>query len=488
MEQSLTAQRQASQPPAKKRRVVKKTPPVKKMPPVKKAAAAARKAPKERGPVVKKENKGKKRGLVDVLRDENNFLDVIERRTEVHDMEFDDSKLTNTPPANNKPAKDEDVPTKDEDVPAEDDTMSAEDNTMPAEDDTIPDNDDTMTDNDNTLPANDLPANNDDTPPANNDTQPAKLSVAKLKELERVEKKNTRAAAVAKKKKEKEARETAAAQKKKEKEQKKAETAQKKEAAAEAKKAAAAQPKETAKDKSSRTIGEEVALINKLFVATADSIELNMDSPKVRMALGLSQESGVSSRLSENGVGHVLQYVQRRAQDERDRREDESESEESRGEVKYVQRRLADMKQAEEEVEDTSADEESKDSNDSSFVGESFDFAEDNKTSAELTESLTEDVAFAQTQRCVHCGYRPCTFIRHEAELRETYSDLMAELSDLSDDRKHALFRLNAYSTANAWLGGAHGKGNRQRLPECMENGIRRIAPSETGYTNFRAA
>jgi DNA repair exonuclease SbcCD ATPase subunit len=360
-----------------------------------------------------------------------------------------------------------------------------------------------MSAEDNTMPDNDLPANNDDTPPANNDTQPAKLSAAKLKELERVEKKNTRAAAVAKKKKEKEARETAAAQKKKEKDQrkveaaqtkeaaaeaKKAETAQKKEAAAEAKKAASAQPKETAKDKSSRTIGEEVALINKLFVATADSIELNTDSPKVRMALGLSQESGVSSRLSEDGVGHVRQYVQRRAQDERDRREDESESEESRGEVKYVQRRLADMKQAAEEVEDTSADEESKDSNDSSFVGESFDFEEDNENSAELTESLAEDVAFEQTQRCVHCGYRPCTFLRHEAELRETYSDLMAELSDLSDDRKHALFRLNAYSTANAWLGGAHGKGNRQRLPECMENGIRRIAPSETGYTNFRAA
>jgi ferredoxin-like protein FixX len=144
---------------------------------------------------------------------------------------------------------------------------------------------------------------------------------------------------------------------------------------------------------------------------------------------------------------------------------------------------------------------------DSSFDADDWEQVEDEDLSVEEATITNADrqglseVAPAASQdsydlimrqpRCMECGHRPCMFVRHKEELEGSYQELLENLEDdtnMTLERKHSIFRFNSYRSANVWLGGSSGKGNRTPLPKCTEVGICSIAPSEHGYTEFKAA
>jgi len=205
-------------------------------------------------------------------------------------------------------------------------------------------------------------------------------------------------------------------------------------------------------------------LISKLFLHTGDNIKLNEDSPKVRMAMGLSQDTTATSRLSDDGVEDIQQYIRMSDEIEKERLEDEAS----------LDRSVA--------AADTS--------DDSSFEVDNVSEDEEVPMKPLSQEDSFDSLQQGQNEeRCIECGRRPCVFVKYEHELDEMYNEMMEDVvsgSNMTTESKHALFRLNAYRNANSWLGGARGKGNRTALPKCMEDGIRSIAPSEFAYTGFK--
>jgi len=97
----------------------------------------------------------------------------------------------------------------------------------------------------------------------------------------------------------------------------------------------------------------------------------------------------------------------------------------------------------------------------------------------------------ASMDRCLICGRKPCVFLQYQDTLIEMYEVILEQFpvdSRMTNDEKNKIFRHSAYTSANTWLGGPHGKHNRAPLPECMQDGIRSIAPSTSGYKNYREA
>ena len=144
---------------------------------------------------------------------------------------------------------------------------------------------------------------------------------------------------------------------------------------------------------------------------------------------------------------------------------------------------------AREKAEDEAYTDESSETSDSSLEVDVVNDEVELDSGVESNKSFDSYQEVVKQQRCYECGLRPCAFVRYESELNDMYTELQTEVedTDMSVEKKNSLFRFNAYQSANIWLGGARGKGNHTPIPKCMQDGICSIAPSDIGYTNFKA-
>jgi hypothetical protein len=72
---------------------------------------------------------------------------------------------------------------------------------------------------------------------------------------------------------------------------------------------------------------------------------------------------------------------------------------------------------------------------------------------------------------CTACGKSPCQFVQWQEELETIVSILHPEASNVSK-------RFHMYRHMSRKLHGPLAKGERKRLPECFEHGLRELYPS----------
>ena len=155
-----------------------------------------------------------------------------------------------------------------------------------------------------------------------------------------------------------------------------------------------------------------------MFINNGDNIVLNTDSPKVQMALRLSQDSGVLSKLSDAGVLRIKKYVKMTEEIAKEIEEDEREMDKS--------------------------DSTSESSGSSFDVEEEENYLEPNNI-ANLQASQDSYDKIVHQKRCFECGSRPCVFNQYETELCDAYDELLNELADteMGEEKKNSMFRYN---------------------------------------------
>lgn len=86
---------------------------------------------------------------------------------------------------------------------------------------------------------------------------------------------------------------------------------------------------------------------------------------------------------------------------------------------------------------------------------------------------------------CDMCQRTECVWEIFKQREQMLLDDLKVEINN--KDRTPSSARKLLYQKVTWYMNGAMGTGMRERLPECVENGIRRKFPSETGhYMGYR--
>lgn len=88
-----------------------------------------------------------------------------------------------------------------------------------------------------------------------------------------------------------------------------------------------------------------------------------------------------------------------------------------------------------------------------------------------------------ETVVCHHCGDKPCFWKQYKEELVNSISS-----NDTSQDEKNNLYRKKAYQLYVSMKYGKLGRGNRVKIPFCVQSGIRSVWPerSPENYMGFK--
>lgn len=81
---------------------------------------------------------------------------------------------------------------------------------------------------------------------------------------------------------------------------------------------------------------------------------------------------------------------------------------------------------------------------------------------------------------CLRCNNDPCRWHQHGARLTRFANALRSQNPNLRNDQ----IRFRLYQEYTRLVYGVLGQGNRRRIPECVENTIKALYPSET-YTGY---
>ena len=123
------------------------------------------------------------------------------------------------------------------------------------------------------------------------------------------------------------------------------------------------------------------------------------------------------------------------------------------------------------------ADNEGKNPGEDGFGDGNVKVKKEETVKVEETDDIEENEEAKETDYCSICESDPCII----SELDDMLNEILIEYRDTKTNRE---IRYCMYTDSIRYIHGYLGKGNRKKVPKCLEKRIHSLAPDEE-YTGF---